>query len=93
MDSTALAPSGPLWVRASEATLCRGSRRETAMHKSDALPRRRQGALAVGALRLPPCPLRLPLLFPKISLTLRFSGALLIPLQGFRQIPAGNRRE
>ena len=31
------------------------------------LPRRRQGAMADGALRLPPCPQRLPLLFPKSS--------------------------
>ena len=30
-------------------------------------PRRRQGAMAGDALRLPPCPSRLPLLFPKIS--------------------------
>ena len=29
--------------------------------------RRRQGAMADGSLRLPPCPLRLPLLFPKSS--------------------------
>ncbi len=38
----------------------------------------RQGAMAGGALRLPPCPLRLPLLFPKNLAALRFSGALFI---------------
>ncbi len=41
--------------------------------RSEAPPtRRRQGAMAVGALRLPPCPQRLPLLFPKISLRCDF---------------------
>ena len=40
---------------------------------SDAPPtRRRQGAMADGALRLPSRPLRLPLLFPKISLRCDF---------------------
>ena len=34
--------------------------------------RRWQGAMADGALCLPPCPLRLPLLFPKISLRCDF---------------------
>ena len=38
----------------------------------------RQGAMAGGALCLPPCPLRLPLLFPKNLASLRFSGALFI---------------
>ena len=37
-----------------------------------------QGAKAGGALCLPPCPLRLPLLFPKNLAPLRFSGALFI---------------
>ena len=41
-------------------------------------PRRRQGAMAGGALCLPPRPLRLPLLFPKNLTSLRFSGALFI---------------
>ena len=38
----------------------------------------RQGAMAGDALRLPPCPLRLPLLFPKNLAALRFSGALFV---------------
>ena len=38
----------------------------------------RQGAMAGDALRLPPCPLRLPLLFPKNLAALRFPGALFI---------------
>ena len=38
----------------------------------------RQGAMADGALCLPPCPLRLPLLFPKNLALLRFSGALFV---------------
>ena len=50
----------------------------------------RQGAMAVGALCLPPCPLRLPLLFPKNLAALRFSGALFIfqgtPLSNAAQI-------
>ena len=37
----------------------------------------RQGAMAGGALRLPPRPQRLPLLFPKNLASLRFSGVLL----------------
>ena len=37
----------------------------------------RQGAKADGALCLPPCPQRLPLLFPKNLVALRFSGALI----------------
>ena len=57
-----------LLVAPSGAANPKGSR-----ERSDAPPtRRRQGAMAVGALRLPPCPQRLPLLFPKISLRCDF---------------------
>ena len=49
----------------------------------------RQGAMAGDALRLPPCPLRLPLLFPKNLAALRFSGTLII----FKGTPVIERRE
>ena len=45
--------------------------------------RRRQGAMADGSLRLPPCPLRLPLLFPKSS-SILFGSPVCA-----RQVPQG----
>ena len=67
--------------RPSAATLCRGSRRETAIQQSIRSPAdsSRQGAMADSALRLPPCPQRLPLLFPKISLRCDFREPCFTP--------------
>ena len=58
-------------------TIPRGAVRLSAWFSS--LRSSRQGAMAGGALCLPPCPLRLPLLFPKNLAALRFSGTLCIP--------------
>ena len=51
----------------------------------DSIPssRRWQGAMADGSLRLPPCPLRLPLLFPKSS-SILFGSPVCA-----RQVPQG----
>ena len=61
--------------------------------RSDAPPtRRRQGAMAGSALCLPPCPKRLPLLFPKISLRCDFREPCNNPLRGFGGFPIYQKR-
>ena len=53
----------------------------------------RQGAMADGALRLPPRPLRLPLLFPKISRRCDFREPYIFPFRGFGRMPHLQRRQ
>ena len=66
------------WLRGKPAVRCRAILRGILAEVSPLCASSRQGAMAGGALRLPPCTLRLPLLFPKNLAALRFSGALFI---------------
>ena len=80
--------------RPSAATLCRGSRRETATRSirrsADSSPARRHGRRRA-SLAAPPAAPAAPL--PKNLTSLRFSGALYFSLQGFRPYASPSARQ